>query len=351
MITSQLDDLRVDRRTAFKIAVGVGLAAGGGCELSALPERAAASKVTLTIWTGFPELVPFYQAVADAYGKAQPQAGFTLFSTSLRKAARKPAAAVPTGTGPNIFDIDIRVNCIAAGLIKPDEATIDQYLRSGAWNKFVVDFFTMAGKSDGLMEVSQASMYYNKSMFAKAGIAGPPSTFPELVDTARKLTKIDASGRMTRSGSSLRLSGQGDGITEKFHYVLEPAGGSANVKTASDKSRNGFENDAGRAALLLYIDAAQNGKIDGPKIRHNADPIVAGNMAMLFREAWAVFIWPLLVANDQLVFNMEIGEFRFGNDNGKLMAGSVVSTLPMLLTFLVLRRRIFESVAPTGLQG
>ncbi len=74
-----------------------------------------------------------------------------------------------------------------------------------------------------------------------------------------------------------------------------------------------------------------------------------------FIQTWAAFIWPLLVANDQLLFNMEVGltafQFRFSSDYGKLMAGSVISTLPMLITFLILRRRIIESVALTGLKG
>jgi multiple sugar transport system substrate-binding protein len=65
MTTSQQDDLRVDRRTALKISAGAGLAAAAGCGFSVLPARAAA-QTTLAIWTGFPELVPFYQAVADA---------------------------------------------------------------------------------------------------------------------------------------------------------------------------------------------------------------------------------------------------------------------------------------------
>jgi multiple sugar transport system permease protein len=74
-----------------------------------------------------------------------------------------------------------------------------------------------------------------------------------------------------------------------------------------------------------------------------------------FIQAWGAFIWPLLVANDQLLFNMELGltafQFKFSADYGKLMAGSVVSVLPMLVVFVVLRRRIIESVALTGLKG
>ena len=74
-----------------------------------------------------------------------------------------------------------------------------------------------------------------------------------------------------------------------------------------------------------------------------------------FIQMWGAFLWPLLVANNQLLFNMEVGltafQFRFSSDYGKLMAGSVISVIPMLVIFLILRRRIIESVALTGLKG
>jgi multiple sugar transport system permease protein len=74
-----------------------------------------------------------------------------------------------------------------------------------------------------------------------------------------------------------------------------------------------------------------------------------------FIQMWGAFIWPLLIANNQLLFNMEVGltafQFRFSSDYGKLMAGSVISVIPMLVIFLVFRRRIIESVALTGLKG
>jgi multiple sugar transport system permease protein len=74
-----------------------------------------------------------------------------------------------------------------------------------------------------------------------------------------------------------------------------------------------------------------------------------------FIQGWGIFIWPLLVANDQMMFNMELGltafQFLFSADTGKLMAGSVVSVVPMLIVFLLLRRRIIENMALTGLKG
>jgi multiple sugar transport system permease protein len=74
-----------------------------------------------------------------------------------------------------------------------------------------------------------------------------------------------------------------------------------------------------------------------------------------FIQGWSAFIWPLLVANNQLLFNMEVGlqafQFRFSVDYGKLMAGSTFSTVPMLVVFLLLRRRIIENMALTGIKG
>ena len=277
------------RRDALRLAAGAGLA--GVATLR--PARSArAAETTLSIWTGFPELQPYYQAVADAYSKHKPGVKFTIFATSLRECEQKLTAAVPTGTGPDMFDIgtNISVNFADAGLIDPNPAEIDAYLRSGAWNKQVADFSIIEGKSYGLplMEGSRASMYYNKSYFKEAGIAGPPTTFAELIAAAQKLTKFDASGKMVRSGLSLRLSGQGSGVTEKFRYILHAAGASVIAKTPSGKYHNNFDNAAGRAALQFVVDAVQKYKFDDPKIQHDAAAFVAGATAMLFREAWVI---------------------------------------------------------------
>ncbi len=280
---------KIGRRTVLKLAAGAGFASAGGIALSPRP---ASADTTLAIWTGFPELQPFYEAVAKAYSAAHAGVKCTVFSTSLREAEQKLSAAVPTGTGPDIYDIgtNISVNFIESGLIDANPADVDAYLKSGAWNKFVVDFFTLNGKTYGLplMEGSKASMFYNKTMFKEAGIANPPTTMAECVEAAKKLVKFDSSGKMIRSGISLRLSGQGSGITEKFRYLLEGAGASVIIKTASGKYHNNFDNDAGRGALQWVVDAVQKWKIDDPKVQHDAAAFAAGTTAMLWREAWVI---------------------------------------------------------------
>ena len=288
MVAEKHDSLRIDRRTALKLAAGAGLAVTSAVQM---PRAARADTTTLSIWTGYPELVPYYQAVADAYAKTKPGVTCTILSTSLREHEQKLSAAVPTGTGPDIYDVgfNIAINFIEAGLIEPNSPAIDQYLQGGAWSKVIVDNFVRDGKSYGLpLLLSTAALYYNKTMFKEAGLAGPPQTFGEMMDDAKKLVKFDSSGKMIRSGMSLRLSGQGSGIAEKYRFILEPAGGSLIQKTASGKYHQNYDNEAGRAALQYYIDAVQKYKVDDPKVQHDADAFVAGTTAMLFREAWVI---------------------------------------------------------------
>ena len=274
----------IGRREALALA-----AAGAAATFAARPARA---DTKLTIWTGFPEIEPVYRAVAADYAKAHPGVSFDFFSTTLREAEQKLTTAVPTGTGPDVYDIgtNISVNFIDNGLIDPNPPDVEKYVRSGAWDKFVVDYLSIDGKTYGVPfgEGSRASLFYNKAYFKEAGIAGPPATFPELMEDAKKLVKFDGSGKMTRSGISLRLSGQGSGIGEKFRYVLEAAGGSLIVKTPSGKWHNGYDNQAGADALAFYVDAVQISHVDDPKVQHDADAFASGATAMLCRESWVI---------------------------------------------------------------
>lgn len=74
-----------------------------------------------------------------------------------------------------------------------------------------------------------------------------------------------------------------------------------------------------------------------------------------FTQAWIAFMWPLLLANKKEMFNMEIGltmfQYRFSTNYSLLMAGSVISVVPMIIIFVVLRRQIIESISLTGLKG
>jgi multiple sugar transport system permease protein len=73
-----------------------------------------------------------------------------------------------------------------------------------------------------------------------------------------------------------------------------------------------------------------------------------------FSEAWAFFIWPLIMVNTKGMYTIELGlmQFhkRFYMDHGPISAGAVVSILPMLIVFLLLRRRFIQGVTLSGMK-
>ena len=250
---------------------------------------------TLTIWTGFPELEPFYRDVAAQFQKTHPNVKFEFLSTTLREFEAKLQTALPAGSGPDIFDAgsNIAPILVAGQLIDPNPTAVDAQLKSGSYSDYVVNYFTYDGKTYGIpmLDGSLASLYYNKDLFTKAGLDPntPPTTFDELMTDAKKLTEYDANGNITVSGLSLRLSGQGSGIDEKFWFFLHNMGGDIIASSDSGKTwHNDYNNEAGQKALKFYIDAVYKEHVTDQQVPSDSTAFEAGQAAMLLRESWVI---------------------------------------------------------------
>ena len=74
-------------------------------------------------------------------------------------------------------------------------------------------------------------------------------------------------------------------------------------------------------------------------------------------ECWNSYVWPRLITDDQAYFLVsngiqEIRENGFGRENiPAMMAAVVVISLPLIVLFLVFRRKIMEGVARGGTKG
>ena len=89
-------------------------------------------------------------------------------------------------------------------------------------------------------------------------------------------------------------------------------------------------------------------------------PLSGGALATLgviiFLEPWNNFLWPLLVVgSDREMQTLPVGlatlQGQYTFDYGKLMAGAMVMTVPVLLLFVSAQRFVVESVRTTGLKG
>src|SRR4029079_14596259 len=73
----------ISRRTFIK-GTGIGLAGAAGVAATLRPRIHVAAPVTLTIWTGFPEIEQFYKKAGDEYAKTHPGFKLETLSTELR---------------------------------------------------------------------------------------------------------------------------------------------------------------------------------------------------------------------------------------------------------------------------
>ena len=88
-------------------------------------------------------------------------------------------------------------------------------------------------------------------------------------------------------------------------------------------------------------------------------PVLGSSLAALgifaFLEAWNAYVWPLLVANSDKLFTMELGlsafQSAFTLNIPLITAGSLISILPILIVYIILRRQILDSFSSTGLKS
>jgi multiple sugar transport system substrate-binding protein len=258
--------------------------------MSASAVAGAATK-ELTLWTGYPEMQPFFETAAKWYNELHPDIVIQVASFPLREVERKYAVSFPTGTGPDIVEAHLYIAQmpIENGWLIPNTPELDQHLKSGVYHQLMVDESSWEGKTYGLpILFSMDSMLYNTEMFAEAGYDKGPTDWDEMVEMAKKLTRYDSAGRVTRSGLDLRLFGAGSGVAAKWWYFLKSAGGSLFEQTGENKYKAGYNNQAGFDTLQLYIDGVHKHRYTSMEIKHDAEAFATEAAAMFVREAWVV---------------------------------------------------------------
>jgi multiple sugar transport system permease protein len=84
-------------------------------------------------------------------------------------------------------------------------------------------------------------------------------------------------------------------------------------------------------------------------------PALSTLAALTFLDSWNNFLWPLIAITDTNKMTLPLGLATFQGAHSTewtlLMAGNVMSLIPMLIIFFVAQRYFIRSVAATGLAG
>jgi multiple sugar transport system permease protein len=102
------------------------------------------------------------------------------------------------------------------------------------------------------------------------------------------------------------------------------------------------------------IDGASEFRIYWMIILPLCKPALVALAVFTFREAWDMYIWPLIIITKDSLRTLPLGISLFMSSYGtswdQLMAIAVLGTLPMILLFFFLQRAFIQGIAATGLK-
>lgn len=84
-------------------------------------------------------------------------------------------------------------------------------------------------------------------------------------------------------------------------------------------------------------------------------PALATLGIITFLGSWNDFLWPLLILRERELLTLPPGlrtlQGAYTSEYGQMMAGAVITSIPVLLLYIVLQRYVVESVQTAGLKG
>ena len=102
------------------------------------------------------------------------------------------------------------------------------------------------------------------------------------------------------------------------------------------------------------IDGASELRIYAQIVMPLCKPALAALGVFTFREAWDMYIWPLIIVTKDSLRTLPLGISLFMSSFGtawdQLMAVAAIGTLPMVLLFFFLQKSFIQGIAISGLK-
>lgn len=256
----------------------------------------SAEKVTLKVWEfgGQESYNQLAGEIVEEWNVENPQIRVDsefLTGGTWEHYNAKVTTALAAGVGPDIFwgEDTYSAQLAHEGFLSSAPDYLVDYLKENMFSKGVFDSLATEGVVRGIPgSVMWLGTFYNKDMYREIGLDPemPPRTWTELKNYAEKLTLFDSNGDMIRSGISMRFTGHGMGIADKWSPFLFAAGGSF---LNEDATKAAVNSDAGIRALQLYVDIIWKLRADDPLVPHDAPAFAQKQTAMISsRGPWVI---------------------------------------------------------------
>ena len=183
-------------KSRLMVAAAIGaaaLAAVAGCGSSSGSSASSSGKVTLTFFgadygTGpSNSTTKYWNAIATAFHQAHPNITVNVQTVDWTDFPTKSATLIQNKQYPDIMEGNPAPPYAQSGLIYPVSDVLSPSVASNLIPKFLKDG-QYQGTNYGIpFTTSTRAMYYNKKIFAAAGISAPPKTWADLQADAAKI--------------------------------------------------------------------------------------------------------------------------------------------------------------------
>lgn len=185
---------------------------------------------------------------------------------------------------PDVFYLDAfeAPAMMELGVLEPLDSYITDDFDVNDFEQTMVDAFKYDGKTYGFpKDFSTLAMFYNKKDFADAGITAPPTTWEELQEAAKKLTKVEGN-KTVRYGFGVAPE------LARQMYMIQAFGG----KVSNDDGNATFATDEALKGLQLVVDMHNVDKSSGEPKEVGAgwggEMFGQGKASIVFEGNWAV---------------------------------------------------------------
>jgi multiple sugar transport system permease protein len=102
-----------------------------------------------------------------------------------------------------------------------------------------------------------------------------------------------------------------------------------------------------------YIDGAGRLRTFATVVLPLAGPALATLTVITFLGFWNDYLWPAIICQDNCTLppGLRLLQGQYTANYGLIMAGAVVTAIPVLIVYLVLQRFVIQSVASSGVKG
>lgn len=275
--------------------------------------------ITLTLWIQT-EYKTYFDKFLSAYQSMHPNVKFKVTNSAYADLFKKLPIALAAGTGPDIFHVHNQFsNVLVPNMapwpdaifpmdqVKADFRQVDSHLING--KIYYIDYGMMTSE-----------IFYNKDMWSAAGLTDNdiPKSWDQLRVVAKKLTKTDASGKITQAGFNYNSYSQylmGAMSVSQGYFMFDKAGTKAIVNTPYMAANAKYIKD-------IY-DVDKSGSI---KLQNCNESMGNGQSAMVFGWGWmnsyfknsfpkikfGVFANPTMDGNPGIAYDRQNGESTLG---------------------------------------